>query len=64
MTVHFPPATEELLDCAYKWCGRTGEHGFRREDHRKEHYRKVHRKRNDYTKMAMGGRSGRRTRRS
>lgn len=39
MTVHFPPAVEELLDCKYECCGRTGTHGFKREEHRKEHYR-------------------------
>ena len=40
--VHFPPAVDELLDCKYEWCGRTGAHGFKREDLRKDHYRKVH----------------------
>ena len=58
-TVHFPPAVEELLDCKYEWCGRTGAHGFKREDHRKEHYRKVHMKGSEYPK-----RSGRRSERS
>lgn len=58
-TVHFPPAVEELLDCKYEWCGRTGAHGFKREDHRKEHYRKVHMKGSEYPK-----RHGRRNSRS
>ena len=58
MTVHFPPAVDELLDCKYEWCGRTGAHGFKREDHRKEHYRKVHMKENEYPKTGKGGRSG------
>ena len=48
MTVHFPPAVEELLDCTYEWCGRTGARGFRRIDHRMEHYRKVHVKESEY----------------
>lgn len=59
MTTHFPPSVDELLDCEYKWCGRTGTHGFKREDHRKEHYRKVHMKENEYPKTGKGGRSGR-----
>lgn len=59
MTVHFPPAPDELLDCQYEWCGRTGAHGFKREDHRKEHYRKVHMKESEYPKTGKGGRSGR-----
>lgn len=59
MTVHFPPSPEELLDCRYEWCGRIGAHGFKREDHRKEHYRKVHMKENEYPKTGRGGRSGR-----
>lgn len=59
MTVHFPPAPDELLDCKYEWCGRTGAHGFKREDHRKEHYRKVHMKESEYPKTGKGGRSGR-----
>ncbi len=50
---------EELLDCKYEWCGRTGAHGFKREDHRKEHYRKVHKNESEYPKMGKGGRSGR-----
>ena len=49
-TKHFPPVVEELLDCQYEWCGRTGAHGFKREDHRKEHYRKVHPKESRYPK--------------
>lgn len=59
MTVHFPPPVEELLNCQYAWCGRTGAHGFKREDHRKEHYRKVHMKESEYPKTGKGGRSGR-----
>ena len=51
-TVHFPPAVEELLDCKYEWCGRTGAHGFKKEDHRKEHYRKVHMKGSGYSERS------------
>ena len=29
-------------DCPHKWCGRTGNHGFSRKDHFKEHLREVH----------------------
>ena len=50
MTKHFPPAVGELLDCMYWWCGRTGKYGFKREDHRKEHYRTVHMYESKYTK--------------
>ena len=53
--VHLPPAVEELLDCKYEWCGRTGAHGFKREDHRKEHYRKVHKKESEYPKTSKRG---------
>ncbi|KAM0795279.1 hypothetical protein BDR22DRAFT_618707 [Usnea florida] len=62
MTIHFPPDKTELLDCKYEWCGRTGAHGFKREDHRKEHYRKVHMKESEYPKTGKGGRSGKRSR--
>ena len=58
MTVHFPPKEDELLDCKFESCGRTGAYGFKREDHRKEHYRKVH-KETEYPKTRKGGRSGR-----
>ncbi|CAF9942447.1 hypothetical protein IMSHALPRED_003684 [Imshaugia aleurites] len=58
MTIHFPPAVEELLDCRYGWCGRTGAHGFKTDDHRREHYRKVH------TEGFRAGRSGTSTRRN
>ena len=64
MTVHFPPAADELLDCKYEWCGRTGSHGFKREDHRKEHYRNVHMKASEYPKTGKGGRSSRNSGRS
>ena len=57
MTTHFPPSVNELLDCEYKWCGRTGTHGFKREDDRKEHYRKLHGKENEYPKNGKGRRS-------
>ena len=57
MTVHFPLDENELLDCKYEWCGRTGAHGFKREDHRKEHYRKIHIE-TEYPKTGKGGRSG------
>ena len=52
MIVHFPPAVEELLDCKYEWCGRTGARGFKREDHRMEHYRMVHMKESEYPEMS------------
>lgn len=41
---HYPEAVVRL-DCPYAWggfCGRKGVRGFIREDHRKEHIRKVH----------------------
>ncbi len=44
-----------LMDCKYAWCGRVGNHGFKREDHRKEHYRTVHRKEIEYSKTGRGG---------
>ena len=62
MTVHFPCAVDELLDCRYEWCGRTGEHGFKREDHRKEHYRMVHMKESEYPQVGRGRFSGSRAR--
>ena len=68
MTIHTPPNEDELLDCKYEWCGRTGAHGFKREgcgrtgahgfkreDHRKEHYRKVHKKETEYPRTGTGG---------
>ena len=55
MTVHFPAVVDELLDCKYEWCGRTGAHGFKREDHRRDHYRKVHFQESD------NGKRGKRT---
>ena len=58
MVIHFPPAVEELLDCKYGWCGRTGALGFKREDHRKEHYRKVHMEESEYVKKRKGENSG------
>ena len=51
------PPVEALLDCKYEWCGRTGAHGFKREDHLKEHYRKVHMKENEYPRSGKGHRS-------
>ena len=39
------PETSQRLDCPYArngFCGRMGERGFTREDHRKEHIRMVH----------------------
>lgn len=39
------PETARRLDCPYArngFCGRMGERGFTREDHRNEHIRKVH----------------------
>ena len=56
MTVHFPPKEDELLDCKYEWCGRIGAYGFKREDHRKEHYRKVHMKESEFPKTGKRGR--------
>jgi len=44
MKTHFPEAVSRL-DCPYArggFCRREGERGFTREDHRKEHVRKVH----------------------
>lgn len=44
MKTHFPE-TVSRLDCPYAgggFCKREGENGFTREDHRKEHIRKVH----------------------
>ncbi|KAL8822473.1 MAG: hypothetical protein Q9191_006790, partial [Dirinaria sp. TL-2023a] len=41
---HYPESVERL-DCPYArggFCGRMGARGFTREDHRKEHIRKVH----------------------
>ena len=62
MTLHFPPTKNELLDCKYEWCGRTGAYGFKREDHRKEHYRKVHMKESEPPKSGKSGTAGRRAR--
>ena len=59
MRKHFPQAVNKLLDCRYEWCGRTGAQGFKREDHRKDHYRKVHKKESEYPKTGKGSRSGR-----
>ena len=50
MAIHYYPTQDELLNCRYEWCGRTGTHGFKREDHRKDHYRKVHMKETEYPK--------------
>ena len=36
-------APNKRIDCDFKWCGRTGEHGFTRKDHLAEHLREVHR---------------------
>ena len=64
MTIHFPPGVDELLDCKYEWCGRVGAYGFKREDHRKEHYRKVHMKVEEYPKTGKGGKSSGSSKRS
>ena len=40
-TTHSP---EERLNCPARGCGRTGEYGFVRKDHLREHLRKVHAK--------------------
>lgn len=32
-----------LIDCRHVWCGRTGDRGFSRRDHYREHLREVHR---------------------
>ena len=61
MQVHFPPGVDKLLDCRYEWCGRTGAHGFKREDHREEHYRRVHMKENEYLRTGKGERNGRKS---
>ena len=42
MKKHSPPSKDKLLDCKYEGCGRTGAHGFKREDHRIEHYGIAH----------------------
>ena len=55
MLTHYPDVDPVLLDCKYEWCGRVGNHGFKREDHRKEHYRKVHMKESEYPKTGRGG---------
>ena len=60
MTVHFPPPVEELLDCKYEWCGRIGALGFKRESHRRDHYRNVHMKKTEYPETGKGGRFRRR----
>ena len=54
MEDHFPPPVDSLLDCKYGWCGRTGVHAFKREDHLHEHYRKVHMKENECPKKSRG----------
>ena len=41
---HFPSQPGEKYDCPGRGCGRTGEHGFDRKDHLREHLRKVHAK--------------------
>ena len=41
---HFPSQPGEKFDCPGRGCGRTGEHGFDRKDHLREHLRKVHAK--------------------
>ena len=64
MSVHFPPAVDKLLDCRYEWCGRIGANGFKREDHRKQHYRKVHMKESEHPKTKGKGREGNGKRRS
>ena len=39
---HFPSNPGEKFDCTGRGCGRTGEYGFDRKDHLREHLRKVH----------------------
>ena len=39
-SVHEPD--QNLMDCPYSWCGRTGSYGFTRKDHLNEHIREVH----------------------
>ena len=41
---HFPSEPGEKFPCPGRGCGRTGEHGFDRKDHLREHLRKVHAK--------------------
>ena len=31
-----------LVDCPFKWCGRTGQKGFSRQDHLREHLARMH----------------------
>ena len=55
MTIHFPPSSDELLDCRYGGCGRTGAHGFNRDDHRTEHYERVHGEERDFRRLEEEG---------
>ena len=41
---HLSSGPGEKFDCPGRGCGRTGEHGFDRKDHLREHLRKVHAK--------------------
>ncbi|KAK0517052.1 hypothetical protein JMJ35_000207 [Cladonia borealis] len=52
---HFPSQPGEKHDCPGRGCGRTGEHGFDRKDHLREHLRKVHAK--DIPKQGRSSRS-------
>ena len=52
VNTHYPE-TLQRLDCPYAqngFCGRMGPRGFTREDHRKEHIRKVHPRASSRTK--------------
>ena len=42
---HLPSVATKKFDCTAWVCGRTGEHGFDRKVHLREHMRKVHRER-------------------
>lgn len=54
MTVHFPPTPNEPLNCRHERWGRTGAHGFKEEDYRKEHCSKTYMKANEHPSRKNG----------
>lgn len=61
MLIHFPP-TSGIAVALQPWkAGRIGTHGFKTDNHRREHYRRVHMKDSEAQKKSMeiGGLSGR-----
>ena len=54
MNIH---SKQKKYPCEYKWCGRDDNNPFSREDHLKEHLRKVHMR--DIPKREKGGRKKR-----